>query len=114
MRVVALGLLSGMLIAPSAACGTSAGADDAQAPPSSSHGSKDAQYVPHGDSTDGGAIHAVDGAAPAADAAIPTTPVNPTGPTYYVDIGNPAANDGHPGTQALPWKSMQKAAATLV
>ncbi len=33
--------------------------------------------------------------------------------TYFVDIGNSAASDDNPGTEALPWKTLQKAAATL-
>jgi hypothetical protein len=33
--------------------------------------------------------------------------------TYVVDIENPAASDNNPGTEALPWKTIYKAAATL-
>ena len=33
--------------------------------------------------------------------------------TYYVDRANVQASDSNPGTQALPWKTMQKAANTM-
>ncbi len=33
--------------------------------------------------------------------------------TYFVDIGHSAASDDNPGTEALPWKTISKAAATL-
>lgn len=34
--------------------------------------------------------------------------------TYYVDQSNPSASDSNPGTEPLPWKTLYKAAATLV
>jgi len=33
--------------------------------------------------------------------------------TYYVDKNNPAASDSNPGTEALPWKTIQKANTTV-
>jgi hypothetical protein len=35
------------------------------------------------------------------------------GAVYYVDRNNPAASDGNPGTEALPWLTIQKAANTV-
>lgn len=35
----------------------------------------------------------------------------PTGPVYYV---SPSGNDSNPGTQSAPWRTITKAAATLV
>jgi hypothetical protein len=32
------------------------------------------------------------------------------GATYHVDIASPQASDANPGTAALPWKTIQKAA----
>jgi len=32
---------------------------------------------------------------------------------YYVDINNPSSNDNGPGTQAQPWKTINKAIHTL-
>ena len=32
---------------------------------------------------------------------------------YYVDRNNPAASDSNPGTEALPWRTIQKAANTV-
>ncbi|MGH8603291.1 MAG: right-handed parallel beta-helix repeat-containing protein, partial [Gammaproteobacteria bacterium] len=37
-----------------------------------------------------------------------------TAQTYYVDNNHPSANDSNPATEALPWKTIQKAANTLV
>src|SRR4029450_6710232 len=34
--------------------------------------------------------------------------------TYYVDKAHAKASDSNPGTEALPWKTIQKAAATLI
>ena len=34
--------------------------------------------------------------------------------TYYVDRSHPAASDSNPGTEALPWLTIQHAANTLV
>jgi len=33
---------------------------------------------------------------------------------YYVDQGNPAADDANPGTEALPWETLLKACQTVV
>ncbi|HOI54000.1 MAG TPA: right-handed parallel beta-helix repeat-containing protein [Phycisphaerae bacterium] len=33
--------------------------------------------------------------------------------TYYVDQNHPAASDSNPGTEALPWKTLAKAAAAM-
>ncbi len=33
---------------------------------------------------------------------------------YYVDQGNPAADDSNPGTEALPWETLRKATQTVV
>jgi len=38
-----------------------------------------------------------------------TTPAL-NGPTYYVNINHPQANDGNPGTLAQPWRTIQHAA----
>ncbi|MCA9361368.1 metallophosphoesterase [Candidatus Kaiserbacteria bacterium] len=43
-----------------------------------------------------------------------TTQSTPTGgTTYYVDTNNVSASDSNPGTEASPWKTIHKAAATL-
>lgn len=34
--------------------------------------------------------------------------------TYYVDRNHPLANDSNPGTESLPWKTINKGAQTLV
>src|SRR3954465_8431169 len=36
------------------------------------------------------------------------------GATYSVDNANPAASDANPGTEAQPWRTIQKAANTAV
>jgi hypothetical protein len=38
----------------------------------------------------------------------------PTGRIFYVDRNHPQALDSNPGTEALPWKTIQKAAAVSV
>lgn len=38
-------------------------------------------------------------------------PVSPSGPAYYL---SPTGNDANPGTQAAPWRTIQKAANTVV
>ncbi|MHC4738900.1 MAG: right-handed parallel beta-helix repeat-containing protein, partial [Planctomycetota bacterium] len=41
-----------------------------------------------------------------------TTETAPAG-VYYVDQGNPAADDANPGTEALPWETLKKATLTV-
>jgi len=55
----------------------------------------------------------------AANTSPQSTSVPPTAraaatPAYYVDTNHPSASDSNPGTEALPWKTIQKAANTLV
>jgi purple acid phosphatase-like protein/calcineurin-like phosphoesterase family protein/pectate lyase-like protein/fibronectin type III domain protein len=55
----------------------------------------------------------------AANTSAQSTSVPPTAraaatPAYYVDTNHPSASDSNPGTEALPWKTIQKAANTLV
>ena len=40
-------------------------------------------------------------------------PVNAIGNVYYVDRGNPNADDANPGTMAAPWKTIQAAEAVV-
>jgi hypothetical protein len=46
---------------------------------------------------------------PSSEAGAGEAPAN--GPRYYVDQNNPAASDSNPGTEALPWLTLKKAAA---
>lgn len=46
---------------------------------------------------------------PSSEAGAGEAPVN--GPKYYVDQNHPAASDTNPGTEALPWLTLDKAAA---
>jgi parallel beta-helix repeat protein len=59
-------------------------------------------------------VSAYDGAGNEGSQSLPvsaTTPAAPGGGTYYVST---TGNDSNPGTQALPWKTIQKAANTMV
>ena len=46
--------------------------------------------------------------------AVVTVATGPPGTAFYVDQGNPSANDNNPGTEASPWKTIKKAMATLI
>lgn len=46
-------------------------------------------------------------------ATTPTAPAPAPKPTYYVDASAPQASDANPGTEALPWKTITKAAKTM-
>ena len=37
-----------------------------------------------------------------------------SGNIYYVDQNNPQTSDSNPGTEDLPWKTIQKAAETIM
>jgi hypothetical protein len=55
----------------------------------------------------------------AANTSAQSTSVSPTAraaaiSAYYVDTNHPSASDSNPGTEALPWKTIQKATNTLV
>jgi hypothetical protein len=55
----------------------------------------------------------------AANTSAQSTSVPPTAraaatSAYYIDTNHPSASDSNPGTEALPWKTIQKAANTLV
>jgi hypothetical protein len=50
----------------------------------------------------------------AGNLAAPLSASQPNSNTYWVDNANPLANDGNPGSEALPWKSIGHAASIAV